>query len=87
MEVIKRQGYLVEFEPNKIKNAIEKAMAETTDGIDTEMSAKISLRIQEMIKERDRAINVEEIQDMVESLLMDTERKDVAKKYRKLIVW
>ena len=81
MEVIKRQGYLVEFEPNKIKNAIEKAMAETTEGIDTEMSAKVSLRIQEMIKERDRAINVEEIQDMVEFLLMDTDRKDVAKKY------
>lgn len=81
MEVIKRQGYLVEFEPNKIKNAIEKAMTETTEGIDTEMSAKVSLRIQEMIKERDRAINVEEIQDMVEFLLMDTDRKDVAKKY------
>lgn len=81
MEVIKRQGYLVEFEPKKIKNAIEKAMAETTEGVDVEMSSKISLRIQEMIKERDRAINVEEIQDMVEFLLMETERKDVAKKY------
>lgn len=81
MDVIKRQGYLVEFEPNKIRNAIEKAMAETTDGVDKDMSAKISLKIQEMIKERDRAINVEEIQDMVEFLLMGTERKDVAKKY------
>ena len=81
MDVIKRQGYLVEFEPEKIKNAIEKAMAETKDGIDQEMSNRISLRIQEMIKERDRAINVEEIQDMVEFLLMETERKDVAKKY------
>lgn len=81
MEVLKRQGYLVEFEPKKIKNAIEKAMTETADGIDQELSTTISLRIQEMIKERDRAINVEEIQDMVEYLLMDTNRKDVAKKY------
>lgn len=81
MEVIKRQGYLVEFDPNKIKNAIEKAMAETTEGIDGEIAEGISRKIQEMIRERDRAINVEEIQDMVEYLLMETSRKDVAKKY------
>ena len=59
MEVIKRQGYLVEFDPNKIKNAIEKAMAETTEGIDGEIAEGISRKIQEMIRERDRAINVE----------------------------
>ena len=34
-----------------------------------------------MIRERDRAINVEEIEDMVEFLLMGSNRKDVAKKY------
>lgn len=81
MDVIKRQGNLVEFEPKKIKNAIEKAMAETSDGIDQRISDGVSLKIQEMIKERDRAVSVEEIQDMVEYLLMETDRKDVAKKY------
>lgn len=81
MDVIKRQGFLVEFEPDKVRNAIEKAMAETKGGIDQELSSKVSLRIQEMIKERNRAVNVEEIQDMVEFLLMESERKDVAKKY------
>ena len=45
MEVIKRQGYLVEFDPNKIKNAIEKAMAETTEGIDGEIAEGISRKI------------------------------------------
>ena len=81
MDVIKRQGYLVEFEPKKIKMAIEKAMSETKEGVDQDLSGDVSLKIQEMIRERDRAINVEEIQDMVEFLLMGSNRKDVAKKY------
>lgn len=81
MDVIKRKGYLVKFEPEKIKKAIEKAMGETKDGIDDKLSGGISLKIQEMIRERDRAISVEEIQDMVEYMLMGSEYKEAAKKY------
>lgn len=81
MKVIKRQGYLVEFNKIKIKEAIERAMAETTDGIDENLSLKISEEIESIIEKSGKNFNVEEIQDLVENLLMESNRKDVAKRY------
>lgn len=81
IKVIKRDGNLVEFNPQKIINAIEKAMAETKKGIETELSNKIAEDIVQSLKERRAYVRVEEIQDMVEDFLMGSYRKDVAKKY------
>lgn len=81
IQVVKRDGRLVEFNLGKIVNAINKAMAETKEGIDQELSIKIAGEIGEKIKNRLEPIHVEEIQDIVEMKLMSSHRKDVAKTY------
>ena len=42
LKVEKRDGRIVEFDLFKIKNAIEKAMSETIEGIDEDLSFKIA---------------------------------------------
>src|SRR6056297_1126190 len=81
MKVLKRDGNFVEFNPQKIVNATEKAMRETKEGLDAELSHEVAKGIEEAIKGREAYVKVEEIQDMVEDLLMGSRRKDVAKKY------
>lgn len=78
---MKRNGRLVEFNPSKITNAIKKAMAETKLGVDHNLSVKITEEIKEKIQNNAKPIHVEEIQDIVEMLLMSSDRKDVAKRY------
>ena len=80
-KVAKRNGSLVDFELSKIINAIHKAMAETKEGIDLELSNEIAKEIEKMILGKVDFIKVEEIQDIVEDLLMSSIRKDAAKKY------
>lgn len=75
--VIKRDGSTVPFDKNKIVVAIEKAMSDTDNGVDSILSNKIANEIS--TKQQDTS--VEEIQDMVESKLMTSRRKDVAKAY------
>lgn len=79
MQVRKRNGNLVEFERDKIVNAIEKAMAETEEGIDSSISNQIADEIYEKFKD-ETELDIEKIQDNVEFLLMP-KRPDVAKKY------
>lgn len=81
IRIIKRNKSLVDFDPQKIRNAIEKAMAETKKGIDKELSKSITEVLKERILEKNEDISVEEIQDMVEEELMSSNRKDVAKRY------
>lgn len=80
MKVVKRSGNVVDFEREKIAIAIEKAMDETPDGIDKEISSTIAKSIEDHLKDSSEATNIEKIQDMVELELMKT-RPDVAKKY------
>lgn len=75
--VIKRDGSTVPFDKNKIVVAIEKAMGDTNNGVDSILSNKIA----DEIATKQQDISVEEIQDMVESKLMTSRRKDVAKAY------
>lgn len=75
--VIKRDGSVVPFDRQKIVTAIEKAMAETSAGVDEELAEKIAILIQSMHNDK----SVEEIQDLVEGSLMSSDRKDVAKVY------
>lgn len=81
IKVIKRDGNIVEFNPIKIIDAVEKAMTETKLGVDNKLSEEIAFKIQENIKDYKSPIHVEEIQDIVEEILMSSDRKDVAKRY------
>lgn len=81
MKVVKRDGAIVDFEVAKIVRAIEKAMKETKAGVDRPLSEAIGEQIIEVATSRDLPISVDEIQDLVEELLMESPRKDAAKKY------
>ena len=81
MQVIKRTGIEVEFDKDKIINAINKAANETELGIDMELSVDIADSIEDDIRELDIIPNIEVISNMVEEYLMDSDRKDIAKKY------
>jgi ribonucleoside-diphosphate reductase alpha chain/ribonucleoside-triphosphate reductase len=79
--IFKRTGEEVEFRGEKIVNAIIKAMNETKDGADVELAQTIADRILGEISAKDYPTPVEHIQDMVEDRLMESVRKDVAKRY------
>ncbi|MDK2867650.1 MAG: hypothetical protein PWP51_1790 [Clostridiales bacterium] len=81
MKVTKRDGTVVDFEIGKIVRAIEKAMKETTKGVDSTLSQTIGAKIEQAALDSENMISVDEIQDLVEDLLMGSPRKDVAKKY------
>lgn len=71
----------MDFDFMKIKIAIEKAMSETIEGLDKELSLKIAKQIETDFSDSRVPVKVDEIQDMVEIMLMDSPRKDVAKAY------
>ncbi len=76
--VIKRDGRIVGYNEEKIKAAIRKAMLQTERGEDEALIHKITDRIGINGNER---MTVEDIQDMVELELMNSPRKEVAKRY------
>ena len=76
--VVKRDGRVVGYNEEKIKAAIRKAMLTTDLGEDESLIHKIADRIGARGSER---MTVEEIQDMVELELMNSPRKEVAKRY------
>ena len=63
MNVIKRDGRLIDYDKSKISDAILKAMNHTVKGQDVELARQIAQEITDGIKE---TISVEEIQDLVE---------------------
>ena len=76
--VIKRDGRIVEFNSQKIVAAILKAMAVTEQGEDIILAAQIADKISKSAKAE---MSVEEIQDCVEMELMNSPRKETAKRY------
>ena len=79
--MIKRDGRQVEFNKEKIYNAVLKAFHEVDGKTTTEAKAKgkdITSYIEHNIE---KDISVEEIQDIVEEKLMASKRKDVAKAF------
>ena len=85
MIVIKRDGTKVPFDKQKIINAINKALIEV-DGClyETETAEEIGETIEaHVIGARliGEPLSVEDIQDRVEDLLMQSERRDVARAY------
>ncbi len=77
-KVIKRDGRSVDFNNQKIVAAILKAMDVTENGEDIILAAQIADAISKIDREE---LSVEEIQDLVELQLMNSPRKEVAKRY------
>jgi ribonucleoside-diphosphate reductase alpha chain/ribonucleoside-triphosphate reductase len=81
VQVIKRDGTRAAFNAGKIQTAIQNAMLETTDGVDQKLAADIAAAIEKNLERRAYDVDVEDIQDLVEDFLMDSERKAAAKKF------
>lgn len=84
MVIMKRNGERVDFDIEKIKNAISKAnneMSNKEDKLTKSYITKISNEIESEIKELNRPIGVEEIQDKVEEKLMKSKKFNLAKAY------
>ena len=83
MKVIKRDGRVVDFNEQKIIDAILAAFNDV-DGEITPYAQEKAENIAYFIEgymEDETVLNIEEIQDLVEKGLMATKRKDVAKAY------
>lgn len=81
IEVIKRDGRKEAFDVGKVSNAVSQAFLEV-DGELTDQAQSIIEKISTEIENiKKNVMSVEEIQDVVESKLMASSRKDVAKKY------
>lgn len=81
LKVVKRDGRVVNFDEDKIINAVLKAFNDTDGEITSSAKSKakeISNHIKGLCKDQ---LSVEEIQDIVEEKLMLSKRKDVAKAY------
>ena len=82
-KVIKRNGEEVKFDLNKIRNAIKGANNDV-DESNRLSDSKINTILYDIlvtIDEINRAISVEEIQDMVEDSLLEHQHFEVAKQY------
>ena len=78
----KRDGRLVEFNRNKVVEAIVKAF-KSIDGEITPYATEKANNIADFVQKQGKGkiLTVEEIQDLVEQGLMSTKRKDVARAY------
>ena len=86
-KILKRDGKIVEFNSEKITSAIQKA-AETTNEFDIQTARKLTRQVLEITKklveekkDKLRIPSVEEIQDIVETVLLSSEYKKTAKNY------
>ncbi len=83
MKIIKRSGEEKAFDISKIENAIRKA-SQAVDYKDALSEGRIKLIAEEVAgvcAARDRAMTVEEIQDVVETKIMEMGAREIAKKY------
>ena len=80
MKIIKRDGTIVSYNPEKIRIAIQKANNEVTkkDKVTKEKIEEIIKYIEDLNKQR---ILVEDIQDIIEEKLMSFGKYQLAKKY------
>ncbi len=80
LQVEKRNGDIVQFEEEKIVNAIKKAMAESDIGVDEDLAKEIAHQAFLDFNGSLEVVHIEQIQDFVEIQLMKS-RPDVAKLY------
>jgi ribonucleoside-triphosphate reductase len=80
--IIKRDGRVVPFDPEKITKAITKA-GKATGEFDYDTARRLTIKVlllaEELIRERDP--HVEEIQDIVEEILLSSPYRKTAKAY------
>lgn len=83
MKIIKRNGSEVDFDISKIIAAVYKANAvvEKDKQLTKSQIDKLAKNVEEKCLKIKRAVNVEEIQDMVENQIMDAKAFEVARKY------
>ncbi len=79
IQVKKRDGLIVDFNLNKISQAISKAFKETKEGSDDE-AKKIAFLVKDSLAS-DKIVDIENIQDLVEKMLMDNKLLKTAKAY------
>ena len=80
MQVIKRDGRVAEFNPERIVKAVTLAMSQTPGGVDIDLANKIADGVKKQLEDKNQA-SVYEIQDLVEKKLMSSSRKEVAQNY------
>jgi len=83
-EIRKRSGAITAFNQNKISNAIYKALAATSKAdraLADQLANKVVQKLVEQGFTNSRAPSVEDIQDIVESTLIDCGNSDIAKAY------
>ena len=81
IEVIKRNNTVQYFDQNKIIDAITQAMRETIKGVDRELCVAIATKIKKELQISKEKVTVNNIQERVETELMNSKRTDVAKVY------
>ena len=81
MKVIKRDGRKVDFDRNKIIKAVLAAFNEVDGEITTEAKRKATVITNHIESLNKKSMNVEGIQDIIETMLMDGKRKDVARAF------
>ena len=80
--IVKRDGRKEEYNSGKIKDAMVKAFMEVDGNIDIAALDIINTIVSDITNNKiHESISVEEIQDIVENELMQSQRKDVAKAY------
>jgi len=83
-EIRKRDGSVVSFNKDKISNAIFKALAATSDadrGLAEQLSEGVVQKLTEQGFSASRPPSVEDIQDMVESTLIEQGHSEIAKAF------
>lgn len=80
-KVIKRDGRKVDFDRNKIIKAVLAAFDEVDGEVTPEAKRKATVITNHIEALNKRSMNVEDIQDIIETMLMDGKRKDVARAF------
>ena len=83
MKIIKRNGAEVPFDITKIITAVTKA-SDSVGGqarLSREQITQIAAAVTDKCQQLNRAVSVEEVQDLVENQLMDIQAHDVARHY------
>jgi ribonucleoside-triphosphate reductase len=81
LKVIKRDGRKVDFDRNKIIKAVLAAFDEVDGEITPEAKRKATVITNHIESLNKKSMNVEDIQDIIETMLMDGKRKDVARAF------
>lgn len=83
-KIKKRDGREADFKQEKITKAISKALAaaDSNEDIAEEISNKVVAKLEAKIKDREKLLEVEEIQDSVVETLKESDFEDVAETYQ-----